>query len=110
MPGHAPVCNLVAKLAFSEEQQTRLTNEARLYERLMEHGVTSVPKFYGLFQDTQRTVAVILLENVGELLTEKPEFAHPTKEKQHIIESPYKLVPFVWMKVNGLTIPQRAAH
>lgn len=78
LPGHIPLQNLVAKLAFTHYQQTRLAHEGKIYQRLTQHDIKAVPKYYGFFQDTAGTVAALVTEHVGLPLTTKSEWAHLT--------------------------------
>ncbi|KAJ7052708.1 hypothetical protein C8F01DRAFT_1375777 [Mycena amicta] len=57
--------NLVVKLAFRHQPQERMRYEYTVYTRLAEHGVTGVPKVYGLFEDLEGGAIALLMSNCG---------------------------------------------
>ncbi|KAJ7065562.1 hypothetical protein C8F01DRAFT_1366523 [Mycena amicta] len=62
--------NLVVKLAFRHQPQERMRYEYKVYTRLAEHGVTGVPKVYGLFEDLEGGAIALLMSNCGTNLWE----------------------------------------
>ncbi|KAJ7065524.1 hypothetical protein C8F01DRAFT_1249086 [Mycena amicta] len=62
--------NLVVKLTFEHQPQERMRYEYTVYTRLAEHGVTGVPKVYGLFEDLEGGAVALLMSNCGKNLWE----------------------------------------
>ncbi|KIM42823.1 hypothetical protein M413DRAFT_26808 [Hebeloma cylindrosporum] len=66
--------DLVVKLAFEEEQKTRMQHEFTVYAHLAKKNVTGVPiVHHGLFNDPDSGTLALLMDNVGQNLREREE-------------------------------------
>ncbi|KIM42842.1 hypothetical protein M413DRAFT_26824 [Hebeloma cylindrosporum] len=65
--------DLVVKLAFEEEQKTRMQHEFTVYAHLAKKNVTGVPIVHGLFNDPDSGTLALLMDNVGQNLREREE-------------------------------------
>ncbi|TFK66616.1 hypothetical protein BDN72DRAFT_917133 [Pluteus cervinus] len=54
--------DVVAKLTTHEEARKRMRHEYRVYQRLWEHNVKRIPEIYGLFQDHDDLVDILVME------------------------------------------------
>ncbi|TFK66620.1 hypothetical protein BDN72DRAFT_961617 [Pluteus cervinus] len=54
--------DVVAKVAVHEESRKRIRHEYKVYQHLWQHNVKRIPKVYGLFQDYDDLVDVLVLE------------------------------------------------
>ncbi|KAF7309352.1 Protein kinase domain-containing protein [Mycena indigotica] len=58
--------NLIVKMAFKERPQRRMRHEYEVYKHLAEHGVTGVPRIYGLFEDLEGGAIALVMSNCGQ--------------------------------------------
>lgn len=63
--------NLVLKLAFAKNQQTRLQHEFEIYSHLAQKQVKGVITVHGLFRDSDSRVVALLMDNGGQSLRER---------------------------------------
>ena len=63
--------DLVIKLAFEEEQKTRIQHEFAVYTHLAKKKVTGVVTVHGLFNDPDSGTLVLLMDNGGQNLRER---------------------------------------
>ncbi|KAH8822249.1 hypothetical protein DL96DRAFT_1620554 [Flagelloscypha sp. PMI_526] len=89
---------LAGKLAFGDEGRLRLFHEAAIYERLRERKVKEVPQYFGLFEDENESVAVLVTEYTGpdmhlETLTEKVWMDSGMKKNVRLHELDVRLRP-----------------
>ncbi|KIM42836.1 hypothetical protein M413DRAFT_444485, partial [Hebeloma cylindrosporum] len=63
--------DLVVKLAFEEEQKTRMQHEFTVYAHLAKKNVTGVPTVHGLFNDLDSGTLALLMDNAGQNLRER---------------------------------------
>ncbi|TFK66615.1 hypothetical protein BDN72DRAFT_899663 [Pluteus cervinus] len=54
--------DVVAKLTTHEEGRKRMRHEYQVYQRLWQHNVKRIPEIYGLFQDHNDLVDVLVME------------------------------------------------
>ncbi|KAJ7065525.1 hypothetical protein C8F01DRAFT_748504 [Mycena amicta] len=83
--------NLVVKLAFRHQPQERMRYEYMVYTRLAEHGVTGVPKVYGLFEDLEGGAIALLMSNCGKNLWE----LRPDKQTERTSVTPAQRDRFI---------------
>jgi len=84
----------VIKLAFEEEQKTRMQHEFTVYAHLAKQKVTGVVTVHGLFNDPDSGTLVLLMDhadqNLGEREKERtgekiPEQVSTTKEEWYVL-------------------------
>ncbi|RDB15957.1 Mitogen-activated protein kinase 14B [Hypsizygus marmoreus] len=63
--GEAVHYDVVVKLAFEPEQQTRMRHEFAVYQHLISSGVKGIPHIFGLFQDAESDALMLVMTNVG---------------------------------------------
>ena len=63
--------DLIMKLAFGKEQQSRLRHESEVYAHLARHRVKGIPTVHGLFLDLDSGTLGLLMDNVGQSLIER---------------------------------------
>ncbi|KAG6828725.1 hypothetical protein H0H87_001069 [Tephrocybe sp. NHM501043] len=60
--------DVVVKLAFTSVQKRRLRHEFDVYTHLMGAGAQGIPHMFGLFEDVETEVLVLVMENAGSSL------------------------------------------
>jgi hypothetical protein len=70
--GHQRIClDIVAKLAFGDDQQERLKHEYSMYCHLASKGVKNIPTPLGLFKDVEDGALALLLTPAGVPIIKK---------------------------------------
>jgi hypothetical protein len=86
--------DLVIKLAFEEEQKTRMQHEFAVYAHLAKNKVTGVVTVHGLFNDPDSGTLALLMDNAGQNLRERekertgetfPQQVATTKEERYVL-------------------------
>ncbi|KAH8797313.1 hypothetical protein DL96DRAFT_1641938 [Flagelloscypha sp. PMI_526] len=88
----------VVKLAFGLEARRRLSHEAAVYHRLRQKKVKEVPQYFGLFEDGNQSVTVLVTEFTGrdmsdETVTGKMWPEPGTDKEYHLHKLDRKLRP-----------------
>jgi hypothetical protein len=72
---------VVVKLAFEEEQRSRMHHEYDMYRHLASSGVEGcIPRIFGLFEDLEGDVTALVMNHVGKM---------PWKEDEEFKCSPH---------------------
>jgi hypothetical protein len=73
--GQRVFLDVVAKLAFSEDQRERLKHEFSIYCHLASKGVKNIPTLLGLFEDVEDGASVLLLTPAGVPIVDKGQLS-----------------------------------
>lgn len=66
---------IVVKIAFEAEQQSRIRHEYDIYDHLASSGVEGyIPRVYGLFEDIEGGATALLMNHAGEMLWKDDPF------------------------------------
>jgi hypothetical protein len=72
---------IIVKLAFDQEQRSRMRHEYNIYRHLASSGVKGcIPRIYGLFEDMEDGATALLMNHVGKFPwndEEEEEFKYP---------------------------------